>query len=166
MENFQVYKQIFAQISLSFFFWFSVAEALISWWQLGFWFDFHVFFVIDRQSTHWISNNAFLFYLRYMSTSGRLYWIVCSCLVLKFTVQKQVLLKILQNTCAIVSFFMKLRACNFIKNGTLAQVFYSGFYEIFKNGFFTEHLRVTASGNNGKTINKKDLLTRIINEKY
>ena len=34
---------------------------------------------------------------------------------------------------------------NFIKKETLAQVFSCEFYEIFKNTFFTEHLRMTAS---------------------
>ena len=38
-------------------------------------------------------------------------------------------------------------ACNFFKKETLAQVFSCEFCEIFKNIFFTEHLRVTASGN-------------------
>ena len=34
---------------------------------------------------------------------------------------------------------------NFIKKETLAQVFSCEFYKIFKNIFFTEQLRVTAS---------------------
>ena len=38
-------------------------------------------------------------------------------------------------------------ACNFIKKETLAQVFSCEFCEIFKNTFFTEHLRLTAFGN-------------------
>ena len=52
---------------------------------------------------------------------------------------KKVFLEILQNsqenTCAIVSFLIKLQieACNFIKKETLAQVFSSEFYEISKN---------------------------------
>ena len=33
------------------------------------------------------------------------------------------------------------QACNFIKKETLAQVFSCEFCEIFKNTFFTEHLR-------------------------
>ena len=33
--------------------------------------------------------------------------------------------------------------CNFIKKETLAQVFSCEFWEIFKNTFFTEHLRAT-----------------------
>ena len=37
------------------------------------------------------------------------------------------------------------RACNFIKKESLAQVFSCEFCEFFKNTFFTEHLRVTAS---------------------
>ena len=37
-------------------------------------------------------------------------------------------------------------ACNFIKKETLAQMFSREFCEIFKNTFFTEHLRTTASG--------------------
>ena len=35
---------------------------------------------------------------------------------------------------------------NFIEKGTLAQIFCCEFYEIFKNAFFAEQLRVTASG--------------------
>ena len=34
-----------------------------------------------------------------------------------------------------------LKACNFIKNETLAQVFCCEFCEIFKNSYFVEHLR-------------------------
>ena len=37
------------------------------------------------------------------------------------------------------------KACNFIKNETLAQVFSCEFCEISKNTFFTEHLLATAS---------------------
>ena len=37
------------------------------------------------------------------------------------------------------------QACNFIKKETVAQVFSCEFCEIFKNTFFTEHLRTTAS---------------------
>ena len=33
----------------------------------------------------------------------------------------------------------------FLKNETLAEVFFCEFCEIFKNTFFTEHLRATAS---------------------
>ena len=36
-------------------------------------------------------------------------------------------------------------ACNFIKKGTLALVFYCEFCETSKNTFFTEHLWTTAS---------------------
>ena len=36
-------------------------------------------------------------------------------------------------------------ACSFIKNETQAQVFSCEFCEIFKNTFFTEHPRTTAS---------------------
>ena len=38
-------------------------------------------------------------------------------------------------------------SCNFIKKETLAQVFSCEFFEIYKNTFFTEHLRPTASAN-------------------
>ena len=41
---------------------------------------------------------------------------------------------------------LKAQACIFIKKGPLVQVFSSGFCEIFKNTFFTEHLWTTASG--------------------
>ena len=50
-----------------------------------------------------------------------------------------------ENTCARVSFLIKLQALNFIKNETLAQVFSCEFCEISKNTFLAEHLRVTAS---------------------
>ena len=36
-------------------------------------------------------------------------------------------------------------AYNFIKKGTVAQVYSCEFYEAFKNIFFTKHPRVTAS---------------------
>ena len=43
-----------------------------------------------------------------------------------------------ENTCARVSFLIK--ACNFIKKETLAQVFSCEFCKFSKNTFFTEHL--------------------------
>ena len=59
----------------------------------------------------------------------------------------EILQNSLENTCVRVSFLIKLQAltCNFIKKEALAQVFFCEFYEIFKNTFFTEHLRATAS---------------------
>ena len=64
--------------------------------------------------------------------------------------QEKVFLEIsqnlLKNTCARVSFLIKLEACNFIKKETLAQVFSCEFCEISKNTFFIEHLWATASG--------------------
>ena len=52
-----------------------------------------------------------------------------------------------ENTSARVSFLIKLQAetCNSFKKETLAQVFSCEFCQIFKKGFFTEHLWVTAS---------------------
>ena len=51
-----------------------------------------------------------------------------------------------ENTCARVSFLIKLQAFNFIKKETLAQVFFSvNFAKFFKNTFFIEHLTTTAS---------------------
>ena len=49
--------------------------------------------------------------------------------------------------CTRVSFLINCRpeASNFIKKETLAQVFSCELYEISKNTFFTEHLRVTTS---------------------
>ena len=38
------------------------------------------------------------------------------------------------------------KACNFIEKGSLVHMFSCEFCEISKNTFFTEHLRVTASG--------------------
>ena len=59
-----------------------------------------------------------------------------------------------ENTCAKVSFLIKLHAlgynfikketlaqtCNFIEKEALAQVFSCEFYEIFRKIFFSEHL--------------------------
>ena len=47
-----------------------------------------------------------------------------------------------ENTLVRVSFLIKLQAsvCDFIKNKTLAQVFFCEFCEVSKNTFFTEHL--------------------------
>ena len=52
-----------------------------------------------------------------------------------------------ENTCARVSFWIKLRAwaCNFIKKETLAQVSSYELCEISKNTSFTERLWTTAS---------------------
>ena len=64
---------------------------------------------------------------------------------------KKVFLKTLQNsqenTCSRFSFWIiMLQALgNFIKKGTPAPVFSCEFFEIFKNIYFTEHLRMTAS---------------------
>ena len=51
----------------------------------------------------------------------------------------------LVNTVALDSTQKQLEACNFIKKETLAQVFSCEFCEIYKNTFFTGHLRATAS---------------------
>ena len=47
-----------------------------------------------------------------------------------------------ENTWVRVSFLIKVQAsvCNFIKNKTLAEVFFCEFCEISKNTFFTEYL--------------------------
>ena len=50
-----------------------------------------------------------------------------------------------ENTCARVSFLIKLKVCNFIKKETLAQAFFCEFFKISKNTFFTEHLRTATS---------------------
>ena len=61
--------------------------------------------------------------------------------------KKKVFLKFLQNsqenTCARVSFLIKLEAeaCNFIKKVTQAQVFSCIICEIFQNTFLKEQLR-------------------------
>ena len=49
-----------------------------------------------------------------------------------------------ENTCDRVSFLIKLQAGLQLIKRDMAQVFSCEFYEIFKNTFFTEHLRVTA----------------------
>ena len=72
--------------------------------------------------------------------------------------KKTLFLKILQNsqenTCARVSFLLKLQATvrTFMKKETLAQVFCCEFYEIFETNFFTEHLWVTACFNGLKLL--------------
>ena len=48
-----------------------------------------------------------------------------------------------ENICARVS---GLRRATLLKKGTLAQVFFCVFCEIFNNTFFTENPRMTASG--------------------
>ena len=64
---------------------------------------------------------------------------------------KKVFLKIWQNsqenTVSETSFFKSCwpEACNVLKKATLTQVFSCKFCEIFKNTFFTEDIRVTAS---------------------
>ena len=45
-----------------------------------------------------------------------------------------------ENTCARVSFLIKLQTFRFIRKQTLAQVFSCEFCEFSKNTFFTEHL--------------------------
>ena len=52
-----------------------------------------------------------------------------------------------ESTCVRVSFLIKLQpwVCNFIIKETLVQVLSCEFCETFKNIFFTEHLRTTAS---------------------
>ena len=52
-----------------------------------------------------------------------------------------------ENTFVRVSFLinLKAKACNFIEKGTVGQIFSCEFWEISKNAFFTERLRVTAS---------------------
>ena len=52
-----------------------------------------------------------------------------------------------ENTCARVSFLIKLQILvyNFIKKETVAQVFSGELCEISENTFFTEHLLETAS---------------------
>ena len=52
-----------------------------------------------------------------------------------------------ENTCARVSFLLKMQAeaCNFIKKETLVKVLSCEFCKISKNTFFTEHLRTTVS---------------------
>ena len=48
-----------------------------------------------------------------------------------------------ENTCARVSFLIKLKAeaCNFIKKETLAQVFLVNFANFLKTPFLTEHIQ-------------------------
>ena len=52
-----------------------------------------------------------------------------------------------QNTCARVC---RPKACNFIKEETLAQVFSCEFCKIFKSNFFIEHLGWLSSKKIGK----------------
>ena len=50
-----------------------------------------------------------------------------------------------ENTCARVSFLIKLQACDFIKKGTLGQVFSCEFCEISRNTFYDRTPPVAAS---------------------
>ena len=50
-----------------------------------------------------------------------------------------------ENTCARVSFLIKMQACNFIRKETLTQAFSGEFCEISENTFFAEHVWSTAS---------------------
>ena len=61
--------------------------------------------------------------------------------------QPKVSQKLQKNTCVGVSFLIKLQALGLqlIKKDNLTHVFFSEFCEIFKNTFFTEHLRVAVS---------------------
>ena len=69
-----------------------------------------------------------------------------------FILVLEILLNSQENTCARVSFSIKLHAeaevCNFINKETLAQVFYCKFCEISKNTILTEQLLATASKQN------------------
>ena len=59
----------------------------------------------------------------------------------------KILQKSQENTCAWVSFLIKLQAeaCNFVKKETLTQLFSWEFREISKKTVFIEHLRTTVS---------------------
>ena len=59
----------------------------------------------------------------------------------------EISLNLEENTCARVSFLIKLQAVarNIIEKGTLAETFSCEFCEKFKNTFFIEHLQVTTS---------------------
>ena len=52
-----------------------------------------------------------------------------------------------ENTCARVSFLIKLQACNFVKKEFLAQVFSFEFCEISESTFSIEHTWKTAFEN-------------------
>ena len=77
--------------------------------------------------------------------------LLCSEAATGGVLQEKVFLEIQQNskenTCARVSFLIKLQAsaCNFVKEETLAQVFSCEFCKISENSFFKGHLRATAS---------------------
>ena len=77
--------------------------------------------------------------------------LLCSEAATGGVLQEKVFLEIQQNskenTCARVSFLIKLQAsaCNFVKEETLAQVFSCEFCKISENNFFKGHLRATAS---------------------
>ena len=59
---------------------------------------------------------------------------------------KKVFLKFLKSPESLFKLIFRPQVCNFIKKKTLlAQAFSCAFCEIFKNTFFTEHLRTTAA---------------------
>ena len=92
-------------------------------------------FLIFRKCQPWIVLNMFLSFCQISCFSFVFQAVARKCFV------KKAFLEILQNsqenTCARVSFLIKLQAeaCNFIKKETLTQVFSSDFCEISKNTF-------------------------------
>ena len=48
-----------------------------------------------------------------------------------------------ENTCARISFLIKLQTCNYIKKETLTQLFPCEISEIFENIYFEVYLRAT-----------------------
>ena len=83
--------------------------------------------------------HGFTFYFPFLRSSHR------KCSVRKDV--SEISQNLQENTCARASFLIKLQASgsNFTKKETLAQVFSCELCEIFKNDFFVEHLRVTAT---------------------
>ena len=132
-------------------------------------FNFYTFDLLHfcKTGAETTSNASFQFHW------GKFSWIK---ILIKFlepttrgVLQKRMFLEILQNsqenTCARVSFLIKLQACNFIKNDTPAKVLSCEFCEISKNIFFTEHLWATASEFSSPwIINSRSSWSTLINE--
>ena len=91
--------------------------------------------ITSRNGDHSNSIYIFILYFLFFHVKGKTEAATRGALYLEIFQNSQ------ENTCARVSFLIKVQACNFIKNETKAQLFSSEFCKIFKNSFFIEHLR-------------------------
>ena len=97
--------------------------------------------ITSRNGDHSNSIYIFILYFLFFHVKGKTEAATRGALYLEIFQNSQ------ENTCARVSFLIKLQAWarNFIKKETLVQALSCEFCEISWNTFFTEHLRATAS---------------------